>query len=315
MSSGKMQWTFLFLALVFATGIAGQPSVVARLDSTDILIGDEVRLGLEISLPPGSEVVRIGIDTLRMVKGLERRRASSLSTLAVSNAAFFEQFFVLSAFDSGFYRLPPIPVDVRTPQGPRRLYSNDLGLMVRSIPISTDTAQLQPIKEIWKEPLKATDLWWIALLLAGIGGMIFLLRWLNRKKMPREEISAPTIQRPAHEIALEQLVALKAAGLPGKGQFKQFQSELTHILKSYISDRFQVNALESTTDEVRDLLQHLGAEASWSEALVRLLRNADWVKFAKGSLPEDAHESAWQTVYDFVLATRETEPADQQEKV
>lgn len=300
-------WTFAawsMWAIPLLTGAQG--TVQAGLDSTEVLIGDEVRLTIALTLPKGFRLTRIAVDTFRMVRGLERRRALQRDSLATDQDVYYSQSFILSAFDSGYYRLPPVPVEVQTPEGgSMRLYSNNLSLMVRTIPVDPDSASIQPIKDIWKEPIHLSDIWWVVPAILGL--LIAVLLWsrLRRKEVELEVLPKAASLRPAHEIALEKLHALQQSTLLAEGQFKVYQSELTFILKEYLSNRYQVSALESTTDDLEKLLPYLlQADQSWKNALLDMLRKADWVKFAKGSLSLNAHEAAWQQIYDFVQATK-----------
>lgn len=53
-----------------------------------------------------------------------------------------------------------------------------------------------------------------------------------------------------HELALQKLVALQQQKLWQKGDVKPYQSELTFIIREYLENRFNIQALESTTDEI-----------------------------------------------------------------
>ncbi len=292
----------LFICLPFAA--FGQGQVRASLDSTEILIGDETRLRIEISLPQGSRLVRVGTDTLGTVKGLERRRINPVDSVGYAGGVSYSQVLVLSAFDSGYYRLPPVPVEIETSAGLERLYSNNLLLQVRTIPLEADTARIQPIKGIWKEPVWISDFWLLFLALLAIPVIILVVARLRRRKVVEEpELPAPP-PLPAHEIALEQLQVLWDKGLPEKGQYKLFQSELTHILKEYVSRRYAVQALESVTEEVQQLLDDAGVKSGESEKVIGVLRDADQVKFAKAELPLERHQAAWRVIFDFVQATK-----------
>jgi len=296
--------TALILVIGLPFAVFGQGQVRANLDSTEILIGDETRLRIEISLPNGSRLVRIGTDTLRTVKGLERRRTSLVDSVDYAGGVSYSQVIVLSAFDSGYYRLPPVPVEIETSEGPDQLYSNDVAFQVRTIPLEADTARLQPIKEIWKEPIRVSDFWPLFLVLLAIPLIILIAKHLRR----REVVEMPETPAPpmlsAHEAAFEQLQRLREKGLLEKGQYKLYQSELTHILKEYISRRYEVQALESVTEEVRQLLDGVSVEKPYSERVIQVLRDADQVKFAKAELSPDRHQAGWQVIFDFVQATK-----------
>ncbi|MFM8916939.1 MAG: hypothetical protein ACKOGP_04255, partial [Bacteroidota bacterium] len=88
---------------------------------------------------------------------------------------------------------------------------------------------------------------------------------------------APSV--PCHEKALMALDELNKKQLWQNGQYRQYHTELTDILRSYISDRWEVGALEMTTDEILVLTFIPSNEV---DGIGYVLRLADMVKFAKG---------------------------------
>ncbi len=316
----RMGFVRFLLAVVaglgFATASAQSYQAEALLDSASILIGDQVQLRVKMTLPASARLRKIGVDTLKQVPSLERLKASPIDSFLSDNAVHYEQSFVLTVFDSGYYRFPPIPVEWLEKGQVRQALTNDLALRVRTIPVEPDSTQLQPIKDIIREPLKAQDFLPLGL---GIGALL-LLYWVwyrfLRKKRPSSQPGTTIVPpRAPEEVALEKLEQLKTSGLLERGEFKAYQSELTFLFKEYLSDRFECNALEATTDEVLDLLTSLGLAGGWYEELGGMLRKADLVKFAKATLPYGDHALAWETVYRFVTETRKKEGAHGEEDV
>ncbi|MBK6947153.1 MAG: hypothetical protein IPH16_02890 [Haliscomenobacter sp.] len=308
MRAGIVRFLLAAVAGLGHAAALGQYQAEALLDSTSILIGDQVQFRVKMTLPASARLLKIGVDTLKQVPGLERLKASPIDSFLSNNAVHYEQSFVLTAFDSGYYRLPPIPVELLDKGQVRQVLTNDLALRVRTIPVQPDSTQLQPIKDIIREPLKVRDFWQLG---AGVA-VLFLLYWIwyrflrkNRSSAQPETTLAPS--RAPEEVALEKLEELKASGLLERGEFKAYQSELTYLFKEYLSNRFECNALEATTDEILDLLPGLGLSYDWSEVLSALLRKADLVKFAKATLSYGDHEQAWETVYRLVMETRNKE--------
>ncbi|MBV6427033.1 MAG: hypothetical protein KIPDCIKN_01546 [Haliscomenobacter sp.] len=302
--------------LGFAAASGQEYQAEALLDSTSILIGDQVQLRVKMTLPASARLLKIGVDTLKQVPGLERLKASPVDSFLSNNAVHYEQSFVLTVFDSGYYRLPPIPIELLDKGQVRQALTNDLALRVRTIPVEPDSTRLQPIKDIIREPLKIQDFWLIGV---GIGVLLLLYgiwyRFLRKiRASAQQEITIAPPRAPA-EVALEKLEQLKTSGLLERGEFKLYQSELTFLFKEYLSGRFQCNALEATTDEVLDLLAHLGLAGDWREELGTVLRKADLVKFAKATLPFGDHVLAWETVYRFVIETAKKEEALEGEEV
>jgi len=299
--------------LALLSPLRAQVEVNAELDSARIMIGDQVDLTLRIARAGGVEVSRIDWSALEDVSALEIVDRGQLDSLGVDRGTtLLQQKLRLTSFDSGYHRLPPIAVHYADGKGGGVASTNDLVLEVSTFPIQSDSAALAPIKTIIEEPLRLQDV-----LPFVAGGLLLLalflgIRYLLRRKEDGGQPAPPEVQRPAHEIALEQLAALKAAGLWQQGQIKEFHSELTHILREYLENRYHVRALESTSREITRQLAAAGLDASWREQLSELLRQADLVKFAKAIPPANMHREALEMTEAFVHATIEEEEEEEE---
>lgn len=292
---------FLFALLPLALG--AQYRAEARLDSTSIRVGDPLRLRLDLWLPPGAKPGNIGIDTLDAVSDIERRKTTPLRSEQSPSGTHYIQEFTLTAFDTGYFRLPPIPVEILEKGTTTRITTNDLALRVRST--LPEGGELRPIKDIVREPLRLSDFWWLgALLLLLIAGYALYRRLRRPAPMP---VVAPAPPRPPHEIALEKLTALAASDYLFSGNFKTYQSELTHIFREYLSLRHGYNALEATTDEIEHQFSNWEVPEDWKGRLSQILRRADLVKFAKGELSAEEHREGLEQVRRFVQATAESQ--------
>ena len=298
---------FVVIALLIAAlPLRSQVEVMAELDSARILIGDQVNLTLRITRAPGVQVSRVDWTGLEQSEQLEIVEEGRLDTVAgESGATLLQQQVRLTSFDSGYHRIPPVAVHYLSEDGRGIARTNDLMLEVATFPIQSDSAALAPIKTILEEPLRLQDV-----LPYVIGALLLLalvlgIRYLLQRRSRPAAAPPPEVQRPAHEIALEKLAALEAARLWQKGQIKTFHSELTHILREYLENRYRVRALESTSQEILAQLTDTGLEASWRHQLGELLQRADLVKFAKATPPADLHEEALKLTTRFVEATRE----------
>ena len=143
----------------------------------------------------------------------------------------------------------------------------------------------------------------IALIILGL--LIWLVAWLivrhlrQRSAMPRP---APKI--PPHVVANKALVELGHRKLWQKGKFKAYYTELTSILRAYISGRWDVGALEMTTDEIIAALRDEDMPTASRTDLITILRTADMVKFAKAEPEaEDNEENLNRAIY-FVENTK-----------
>jgi len=135
---------------------------------------------------------------------------------------------------------------------------------------------------------------------------MLLIRFAGkRKKRATQEKVIIEIARPAHEIAQEKLDTLKEKALWQQGQIKEYQSELTHIIREYLENRFEIRALESTTDEIARDLKDKGLDDGDKKKLSDILQIADLVKFAKAKPDVNIHDEFFNDAVDFVLRTKE----------
>ena len=210
--------------------LLGQVSVTARLSQEGILIGDQLTLNIQVYYQGGVVVESVGYDRLKEVPELELLQLERFEKDNGAQGKLLEYQARLTAFDSGYYRLPPMPVVYR--QGARRdtAYTPELGLLVKTLPISEEDQKLMPIKDIIAEPLAFMDLlpWLIGLAVLLI--VVLMLLSLRRKKAPPPP--PPPVLKPAHELALGELERLEQQKLWQKGFIKEYYVRLTHALES-----------------------------------------------------------------------------------
>lgn len=133
---------------------------------------------------------------------------------------------------------------------------------------------------------------WLVLLAALIlAGIAFWFRVLiPRAKQPKKVFVPP---KSPHQIALERLTALEQESLPYKGQFKEYYSQLSDIVRRYMEDRFYIRAPEMTTQE---FLWSLNDAVELNDVHKKLLKDflssCDMVKFARyGPTIKETEES------------------------
>ena len=215
----------------------------------------------------------------------------------------------MTSFDSGVYKIPAIPIEYLINGQTQRTRTNPLQLIVTTIPVAvTDSTDIEPIKEILREPIGIEEIYPYVLGALGLALILMaVLYFVRRKNRPKEIITPPTPIFKAHEIAQQKLEQLKAADLLARLAFKEYQSELTFILREYLENRYDIAALESTTGEIVRALKKAGFPDNWQTRLKDMLQKADMVKFAKADYPIRFHEDALQAVATFVEETKEKE--------
>ena len=98
---------------------------------------------------------------------------------------------------------------------------------------------------------------------------------------------------------------LEQSDLLDNGEVNAFQTQLTYILREYLEGRYDIHALESTTDDILTSLRSIGVPDEWRVQLRQMLQTADLVKFAKAEPPLGFHVEALYSVKTFVEQTKE----------
>ena len=302
----------LLLLLASLSNKAQEVKIKAALDSTAILVGDQVTLNLQIEYPKQLEV-QFPMPGDSLGSSVEIVERLQLDTLIISDERLLlTQNFIVTSFDTGYHEIPPFLFRIKLGEMVDSFESNPTGLMVFTLPkldsLMTAIGGPIDIKPPYEAPVTLKEIapWLLGSLLAL--GLIFLILYaIKRKKNNQPIFSFPQKPKePAHIIALRELDRIKSDKTWQQGHVKQYYSELADTLREYIENRFDINAMELTSDETiaafayrRDLL----SESIFGN-LKRLLKNADLVKFAKFEPLPDDNNLAMVDAYFFVNQTK-----------
>ncbi len=168
--------------------------------------------------------------------------------------------------------------------------------------------QITPIKDIITEKKTWEDYKFIILGIIVLFLIILMLIFLPKIFISKKSLVQPSrkIKKspPAHIIALEKLSKLKAEKIWREGKVKEFQSQLTYILREYLENRYKIQALEQTTGEIVHSLQKIKLDNKDIDTIKNILQIADMVKFAKAKPEEDINERFLNETIDFVERTK-----------
>ena len=173
------------------------------------------------------------------------------------------------------------------------------------MPVDTATFQIHDIKGQLRYPVTFKEtLPWIggALLLAAL--VAVLVWWLRRRST-----AAAGAQKkdPAYIVALRELDKWRGDKFWAPDKQKAYYSGITDALKTYIEDRFGVDAPEMTTAELFDALKLAeDLPADLREELRGVFECADFVKFAKHTASDEDNARALPTAVRFVTSTYQT---------
>lgn len=143
----------------------------------------------------------------------------------------------------------------------------------------------------------------IALIILSL--IVWYVVWYIRNKWQgRVRDVKPAPKLPPHVIAIKALDELRNRKLWQNGKHKLYYSTLTEILRLYIEGRWEVGALEMTTDEIITALRDVDIKHDSRSNLVAILRTADMVKFAKALPDAEENEQLFDYAYYFVENTK-----------
>ncbi len=288
----------LILISLISFTVQAQVTVQASLDSTAILIGDQTDLHLTVTAPP-NVAVQFPLVSAEQLGDLEIIKIGKIDTLqAEINRLVTQQNITVTAYDSGFYRIPELAFKA----GGQTLYSKPFELTVNTLQI--DSTFIAPIKPIMGVPITmreiATMLATFLVIAALIAALVWWLRRRNQKDPEPEVIYVP----PAHVTALEKLNLLEKEKLWQQDKTKLYYTKLTYTFREYLENRYGVKALESTTDEIVGWLKREKFSDDLTTKLRNTLQASDLVKFAKSKPGVDIHQNALDTAYEFIHATK-----------
>jgi hypothetical protein len=308
----KLGCIILFVCLFFYSPLYGQEiSLKAAFDTTRILVGDQVNFSVMIDQPADLKLT-LPFFKDSLIKNIEILSGPAIDTSGISgNKIRITEKYLVTSFDSGYYRIDPVFAEIVDSKGLKRYFSDYSYLEVARVKIApADTsAKIYDIAAPYRAPLTLGEILpWILLSLL-VSAIIWLIVKLIRKfKRVKKDDIVPVITEPAHVIAFRELEKLKNEKLWQTGETKKYYIRLTEIVRQYLENRFGVNSLELTTSETLEALVKTGFKKDESFNKLRsVLTGADLVKFAKYKPDPAENESVFSNSYDFVSVTKAVE--------
>jgi hypothetical protein len=298
-----------YLCLLFiSTGLGapgGNISIESRVDRSTIFIGDVITYSVVIAHDPE---VRLLLPALAANLGMFEIRDYKVYDPENADDQVKEKIeYLISTFDTGEYEIPELMIEYT-------VADDSTIFTIKSEPITVTVESLNPdeagdIRDI-KPPLLpppnyGTYITYGSILLILIALAILLLYFLKRRRqgkslLPRKQKPI----RPAHEIAMEELERLVAAGLLNRGEVKEYYIQLSDIIRQYIENRFYIPALEMTTGQLITVMSSEGLDEEYIDMMRIFLDQCDLVKFAKYIPTEQENNETTQIAFDFVDRTK-----------
>ena len=267
-------------------------------DTTLMLIGDQQHLRfivrsdvpLDLHFPVFTDTIAGDVE---IISGPESR--SSVE----GGMNIYESLYKFTSFDTGVHVIPPQNIIVRDDGYDNVLKTDSLFFAVATFDVDMEKGGAD-IEAPYHVPLIFSEIlpWilWSLLVLAVVGGAVWLfLRYRSGK--PLFTPSEPPV--PPYERALGELEVMRTGKLWLPGNEKVFYTDLTDILRRYLSGELGMQCMESTSDEIlRDAAGRVNARGL--EFMTSLLTTADLVKFAKMTPLQDENHMYFEGVCSLI---------------
>lgn len=280
-------------------------SFQSQLSADSILIGDQVELSIQVSLPKGYEVqFPYFADTL--ITGIEVIGQPVIDTIeSQSGDNEYTYRLKLTSFDEGYYRIPRLGLPFTDGQTQDTALTSPIWFMVNTLPPDSTLASIYDIKLPMEEPITFAEVVpWVggSLLLAGIIALIVLYFIKRKNNEPLFYLRKPV--EPPHVVALRELEKIKERKLWSTDNHKHYHTILTDVIRDYIEGRFNVPAMEQTTDETIRSLKNNDISPKLLDGLQETLSLADLVKFARFKPEISENEAGLDFGFRFVNDTK-----------
>ncbi len=289
----RIIFSFFYFFIAKISFAQGNASIKTKVDKNKILIGEPMKLTIEMQLPANPAISSFKLDSISHFELLE---APIIDSSTQNGNTVIKAVYAITSFDSGHWVIPSYRLNAK-------IFSD-------SIPVDVMYTDFDPSKDyhdikdiILVKPEKKKK-WWIyaitgTLILAG--AIIYLLQ----KKKPVVVSAKPTVSLNAYDEAMKELAQLKNS----KGDPKTFHSKLAEIFRLYVYRRKGILSLQKTTNDLVLQLKTLEINKDQFDKLAQALRLGDFVKFAKYIPSEEDTMTSFNAVGTTIEDIEKTETA------
>lgn len=297
----------IFMLCCIVTTIFAQVSFHVHIDSVEFYIGEQTRLTLDLVTNKSQNIIlpkyKSGDEIIPNVEVVEVSKPDT-TQLNEGKKLKIQQQYVITAWDSTFYNLPPFIVSVdgqqyETESQPFRV------LMMEVDTLHVD--QFFPPYDVM-EPSFAWEDWQWVVLFSFLAPILFLIAIYlydrARKGKPIVTIKRRKKVLPPHRVAIEEIERIKTDRKWTEEDSKEYYTMLTSTLRTYIQNRFNFNAMEMTSGEI---IERLTAEenAGSLDELREIFTTADLVKFAKHSTLINENDANLVAAVEYINQTKQ----------
>lgn len=299
--------TSLFFVLFSFLSMQAQiePAVQAKIDTTSILIGEQINYTVTVEADQLASVVFPEGQTFSPLEMIESYKIDT--SFAQTRMTLIKKYG-LTQFDSGSYKIPRQRILI----GDRTIQTDSFQIEVNNVILDTVNQGLYDIKPAIELPTDYSKFWkyllWILPIALAIAGFLFWLLRRHKKRIEAEKYIPP------FEQAIATLQQLDQSDFIASAKYKEYYSTLTDTVRRYYEEKVYDRALESTTEElIQRLLAekdsgHIDFNSETIQQLSDIFKRADLVKFARINPPSGKAEVDRLAIEQIVKETKEALP-------
>ena len=283
---------FILTVNIFNTLVGGQEisskekedkrfSIDASVDREHITVGDPFRFRLIVKSPMNGAIEWTEPDIF--VSGFSLLSFDHIGPILASDGSNVDSlYYELTLFETGEYSLPPASLSCILPEG-TILSASSVSIPINVVTVlDADANDIRDLKSVVEIPDQIQWYWWVITLIfvLVIGTVVLIYVSYRRKRRDASVVESQQILTP-EEIALSELDKLVYNDWLVKGRLKVHYTILSEILRRYLCARYQITAMEFTTNELIRALKKINLETKQIMAIQLLFEECDMVKFAK----------------------------------
>ena len=305
----------LFGLICTVVKMTAQVGVEAKIDSIQMLIGQQVHVTVTATTPSNAKVVFPSFksrDTL--VAGVEVLNISKEEKEELEQGQQqISRVYTLTSFDGKLYYLPPFQVKVDG----KMYQSKSLALKVLEVEVdTTNLNQYYGPKDVQNNPFLWSDwstAFWLSVLILLLMAVAYYLYLRLRDNKPIIKSFKIVKRLLPHQKAMKEIEQIKADKMVSSENQKEYYTKLTDTLRRYIEERYKFSAMEMTSSEIIERLTQDGDQKSLDE-LRELFTTADLVKFAKYSTLINENDKNLVSAIEFINQTKQELQVVEEEK-
>lgn len=308
----KRQILYIILMLT-PLRLLAQVDVEARIDSLEMVIGEQVHVTLTATAPETSKVVMPALKPRQqLVGGVEIVAVGDEKVEKTDDGRQqWSRVYTLTSFDGKLYYLPPFRVRVNG-----KVYATkNLALKVMEIEVDTTKVdQFYGPKDVQDNPFQWSD-WslsfWLSVWALGLMAVVYYLYLRLRDNKPIIKSLRIVKKLLPHQKAMKEIELIKAERMVANDNPKEYYTKLTDTLRRYIEERYHFSAMEMTSGEIIERLMACG-DQSMIDELRQLFVTADLVKFAKHSTLINENDANLVSAIEFINQTKQENTASEE---